>query len=70
MKNQIRDERLTMKLRDRPAPINKMRIPRKKSTKEKRSPSTREFGTDLTNRPLLDAIQLVEQPSPSSNSPP
>jgi|JI9StandDraft_2_1071091.scaffolds.fasta_scaffold124433_1 hypothetical protein len=62
MKNQTRDERCSMKLRERPALAHKNRVCRKKSTREKRSPPTREFGTDLTNRPEISAIEPSSTP--------
>ncbi len=51
-----------MKLRERPALAHKNRVCRKKSTREKRSPPTREFGTDLTNRPEISAIEPSSTP--------
>ena len=51
MKNQAREEKYSMKLRQRPTHTQKSRVYRKKTMREKRQPPTRDFGTDLTNRP-------------------
>lgn len=69
MKNQAKEERAAMKLRERPALAARTRACRKKSVREKRSPPTREFGTDLTNRPQLVANQ-PEESSGGWSSPP
>lgn len=56
MKKQERESRCSMKLRERVPNAQKPKLLKKKIGREKRSPPTREFGTDLTNRPITSAI--------------
>jgi len=64
MKNESRKGKGSMKLRKRPTLTQKLPLHKPKASKLKRSPPTREFGTDLTNRPKHIPIQ-VHTPSPS-----
>ena len=51
MKNDNKEVKLTRKIRQRPAHPPKSKVHRKRTSRDKRSPATRDFGTDLTNRP-------------------
>jgi hypothetical protein len=69
MKNETREGKCSMKLRKRQSQNQKV-LPRKqKLTRSKKSPPTREFGTDLTNRPTLSILPSPSQTA-SSVSPP
>jgi hypothetical protein len=70
MKNESREGKCLMKLRKRPSQNQKPVPHRPKLVKPKRSPPTREFGTDLTNRPLLSPNDIPTTPSISSPTPP
>lgn len=51
MKNEHKEGKLTRKVRQRAVNPPKSKVHRKRISRDKRSPATRDFGTDLTNRP-------------------
>lgn len=69
MKNESRKTKCPAKLRKRPSLTQKLPIHKPKASKHKRSPPTREFGTDLTNKPDPLPIQVHSPSSSKSHSP-
>ena len=69
MKNESRKAKCSMKLRKRPSPSKKLPLHKAKASKHKRSPPTREFGTDLTNKPNPLPIQVRSPSPPKHHSP-
>ena len=51
MKNENKEGKITRKVRQRPVHPPKSKVHRKRTSRDKRSPATRDFGTDLTNHP-------------------
>lgn len=51
MKKGIRGERIIRKQSEKPGNPPKTKLHKRKTIRLKRSPATRDFGTDLTNRP-------------------
>ena len=51
MKNGTKEGRITRKQREKTTYPPRSKVYKKRSTREKRSPHTRDFGTDLTNLP-------------------
>lgn len=51
MKNESKGGKIIRQVRQRPIHPPKSKVHRKRTSRDKRSPATRDFGTDLTNRP-------------------
>ena len=69
MKNGVKDQKVTRRLRERPTQPSKSKLYKKRTTREKRSPATRDFGTDLTNLPEPIATETAPKGRDVSSSP-